>query len=178
MVYARCVPQLILSVLFPCKEYETKVIIRSKLNYFLLIKRKLDAKRRNLFRRTCFGRWFDLFLFDHEPHIIDYMLRKQHDVNDAHYDMPLIYYVEGHTLHFGRAEFALIIGFRFGSVSFGLYTSCDLKFRERIFPHRIGLSITILDLIGVIEDEELFGKISDEDAVRVCLLLALEVIFM
>ncbi|GKA36127.1 hypothetical protein Tco_0722618 [Tanacetum coccineum] len=31
---------------------------------------------------------------------------------------------------------------------------------------------------GVIEDEELFGKLDDDDAVRVCLLLALEVIFM
>ncbi|PWA75523.1 uvrD-like Helicase, ATP-binding domain, P-loop containing nucleoside triphosphate hydrolase [Artemisia annua] len=91
-----------------------------------------------------------------------YMLRKQHDVIDGHYDMPLIYYVEGHTLHFGLAEFALITGFRFGSVSFGLYTSGDLKFRERIFPHRIGLSVTILDLLGVIEDEDLFGNISDE----------------
>nr|GEX53025.1 phospholipase-like protein [Tanacetum cinerariifolium] len=31
---------------------------------------------------------------------------------------------------------------------------------------------------GVIEDEELFGKLVDDDVVRACLLLALEVIFM
>jgi hypothetical protein len=31
---------------------------------------------------------------------------------------------------------------------------------------------------GVIEDEELFGTLSDEDAVRICLLLALDVVFM
>ena len=42
----------------------------------------------------------------------------------------------------------------------------------------MGLGVTNLDLIAVIEDEELFGKISDEDAVRLCLLLVLEVIFM
>lgn len=171
-------PQLILSVLFPCKEYETKFIIRSKLNFFQLIKRKLDAKRRNLFRRTCFGRWLDLLNFEHEPHVIEYMLTKQHEVDDAHYDMPLIYYVEGESLHFGRPEFALITGFLFGTVSFRLYTSGELKFRNRIFPHRLGLGVTNLDLIAVIEDEEFFGKISDEDAVRLCLLLVLEVIFM
>ncbi|GKC42482.1 hypothetical protein Tco_1060204, partial [Tanacetum coccineum] len=40
------------------------------------------------------------------------------------------------------------------------------------------LIITNLDVIGVIEDKETFGKLSDEDAIRLCLLLALEVIFM
>jgi hypothetical protein len=174
----RCSPQLILCVLFPCKEYQTKFIFRSKVNNFLLIKRSLDAKRRNMFRRTCFGRWLDLLYFEHEPYVIEYILTKQHQVDDAHYDMPLIYYVEGQSLHFGRPEFALITGFRFGTVSFGLYDSGEVKFRNRIFPHRIGLRVTNLDLIAVIEDEELFCKISDEDVVRVCLLLALEVIFM
>ncbi|GKA77928.1 hypothetical protein Tco_0784465 [Tanacetum coccineum] len=38
--------------------------------------------------------------------------------------------------------------------------------------------VTNLDIIGVLEDEERFGKLSDDDAIRLCLLLALEVIFM
>ncbi|GJX47128.1 hypothetical protein Tco_0272318 [Tanacetum coccineum] len=42
----------------------------------------------------------------------------------------------------------------------------------------LGLIITNLDVIGVIEDVETFGKLSDKDAVRLCLLLALEVIFI
>ncbi|GJQ92011.1 hypothetical protein Tco_0003150, partial [Tanacetum coccineum] len=44
------------------------------------------------------------------------MLRKQHKVDASHYDMPLIYYTEGHSLHFGRPEFALITGLPFGHV--------------------------------------------------------------
>ncbi|GJV74384.1 hypothetical protein Tco_1505968, partial [Tanacetum coccineum] len=40
------------------------------------------------------------------------------------------------------------------------------------------LIISNLDIIGVIEDEERFGKLSDDDAIRLCFLLALEVIFM
>ncbi|GJT73168.1 hypothetical protein Tco_1032454 [Tanacetum coccineum] len=78
-----------------------------------------------------------------------YILQKQVFVDDAHYDMPLIYNVEG-----------------------------DVKFVSRVLPHKLGLKVTNLDLLGVIEDEELFGKLDDDDAVRVCLLLALEVIFM
>ncbi|GKB21108.1 hypothetical protein Tco_0855031 [Tanacetum coccineum] len=49
--------------------------------------------------------------------------------------------------------------------------------KQRCGPAQ-GQKITSLDLIGVIEDEEFFSKLSDEDTVRVCLLLSLEVIFM
>ena len=160
------------------QDYVCKVIILSKLNYFLFIKQKLDVKRRILFRSTCFGPWLDLMLFDHEPLLIDYILRRQHKVDDQHHDMPLIYYMDGRNLHFGRPEFSLITGFRFGTVSFDLHTSGELTFRNRVFPNKIGYSITNLDIIGVIEDEEMFGKLSDDDAIRLCLLLALEVIFM
>nr|GEV93063.1 phospholipase-like protein [Tanacetum cinerariifolium] len=45
---------------------------------------------------------------------------------------------------------------------------------NRVFPNKIGFSITNLDIIGVIEDEEIFCKLSDDDAIRLCLLLALE----
>ncbi|GJU20496.1 hypothetical protein Tco_1153838 [Tanacetum coccineum] len=106
------------------------------------------------------------------------MLRKQHKVDEYHNDMPLIYYVEGHSLHFGRPEFALITGMRFGIIRFCSYTSADLKFHNRVFPHKVGLVVTILDVLGVIEDEVMFGNLCDEDSVCRCLILALEVIFM
>ncbi|GJW40987.1 hypothetical protein Tco_0066832 [Tanacetum coccineum] len=93
------------------------------------------------------------------------MLRKQHKMDASHYDMPLIYYTEGHSLHFGRPEFALITGLPFGHVNFGLYTSGELKFHNRVFLHKLGLSVTNLDFIGVIEDEETFQKLCDEDSI-------------
>ncbi|GJX67241.1 hypothetical protein Tco_0302968 [Tanacetum coccineum] len=89
-----------------------------------------------------------------------------------------IKYVNGRGLHFGRQEFSLITGFRFGAVSLSCYSKGEMKFRDRVFPHRIGLTITSLDLLGVIENEEYFSKLCDIDAIRVCLLLCLEVIFM
>ncbi|GJW05731.1 putative ribonuclease H-like domain-containing protein [Tanacetum coccineum] len=116
----------------------------------------------------------DLMLFDHESLLIDYMLRRQYKVDDQHHDMPLIYYMEGHSRHFGRREFSLITGFHFRTVNFDLHPSSDLKFRNRVFPNKIGYIITNLDIIGVIEDGERFGKLSDDDAIRLCLLLAVE----
>ncbi|GKC74379.1 hypothetical protein Tco_1120262 [Tanacetum coccineum] len=41
-----------------------------------------------------------------------------------------------------------------------------------------GLSVTILDVIGVIEDEEKFGNLDNDDSICLCLILALEVIFI
>ncbi|GKB58880.1 hypothetical protein Tco_0915066, partial [Tanacetum coccineum] len=73
---------------------------------------------------------------------------------------------------------ALITVLPFGTVNFGLYTSGELKFRNRVFPHKLGLSVTNLDVIGVIEDEETFRKLCDQDSIRLCLILALDVIFM
>ncbi|GJW98968.1 hypothetical protein Tco_0180776 [Tanacetum coccineum] len=67
---------------------------------------------------------------------------------------------------------------RFGAVSFSCYSKGDMKFRDRVFPHKVGLTTTSLDLLDVIEDEEYFSKLCDVDAIRVCLLLSLEVIFM
>ncbi|GKC42075.1 phospholipase-like protein [Tanacetum coccineum] len=135
----------------------------------------MNLKRRKLFKTSCFGKWLDLAYFDHEPHMIDYMLQKQCYVHDTHYDIPLIFYIHGRGLHFGRCKFSLITGLHFGEVSFRCY---EVKFCSRVFPHRVGQKITSLDLIGVIKDEEFFSKLSDEDAVRVCLLFSLEVIFM
>ncbi|GKC99126.1 phospholipase-like protein, partial [Tanacetum coccineum] len=106
------------------------------------------------------------------------MLRKQHKFDEYHNDMPLIYYVEGHSLHFGRLEYALITGMRFGTIRFCLYTSADLKFRNRVFPNKVGLVITNLDVLGVIDGEVMFGNLCDKDSVCLCLILALEVIFM
>nr|GEU56285.1 phospholipase-like protein [Tanacetum cinerariifolium] len=51
-------------------------------------------------------------------------------------------------------------------VSFSCYSKGDIKFRSRVFPHRVSLNITSLDKIGVIEDEEFFSKLCDEDAIR------------
>ena len=98
--------------------------------------------------------------------------------DDEHYDLSLVYHVNDHLLHFGRREFQLITGFRFGTPSLRGFRTGPFSFRDRVFPDKIGEHLRNIDLLSLIEDGEAFSKISDEDAIRVCLLLALEVIFM
>ncbi|GJV88080.1 hypothetical protein Tco_1532018 [Tanacetum coccineum] len=54
----------------------------------------------------------------------------------------------------------------------------QVKFVSRVLPNKVGVKVSNLDLLGIIEDEQLFNELSDEDVVRVCLLISLEVIFM
>ncbi|GKC20574.1 phospholipase-like, aminotransferase-like mobile domain protein [Tanacetum coccineum] len=106
------------------------------------------------------------------------MLQKQKISDNDHYDLPLIYSVNGHTLHFGRREFCLISGFKFGFLSFRKFREGDITFRDRVFPEKIGEYLKNIDLLSLIEDEYRFSSLSDPDSIRVCLLLSLEVIFM
>nr|GEZ47165.1 phospholipase-like, aminotransferase-like mobile domain protein [Tanacetum cinerariifolium] len=106
------------------------------------------------------------------------MLQKQKVSDNDHYDLPLIYNVNGHTLHFGRREFCLITGFKFGFNSFRKFREGDISFRNRVCLEKIAKYVKSIELLSVIEDEERFTGLSDEDSIRVCLLLSLEVIFM
>nr|GEW11419.1 hypothetical protein [Tanacetum cinerariifolium] len=103
---------------------------------------RLNEARRLLFRTTCFGPWLDIMYVENDDGMIYYVLQKQCCADDDSFDLPLIYNVNGHNLHFGRCEFCLVTGLKFGM------------------------------------DEEKFSKVSDEDAIQLCLLLSLEVIFM
>nr|GEZ68092.1 reverse transcriptase domain-containing protein [Tanacetum cinerariifolium] len=62
--------------------------------------------------------------------------------------------------------------------NFREYKNGDIPFRNRLFPEKIGYDVKIIDLFALFYDEEKFSKLSDEDAIRLCLLLSLEVIFM
>nr|GEV99250.1 phospholipase-like, aminotransferase-like mobile domain protein [Tanacetum cinerariifolium] len=106
------------------------------------------------------------------------MLQKQKISDNDHYDLPLIYSVNGHTLHFGRRKFCLISGFKFGFLSFRKFREGDIIFRDRVFPEKIVEYLKNIDLLSLIEDEYRFTSLSDPDSIRVCLLLSLEVIFV
>ncbi|GJR85107.1 phospholipase-like protein [Tanacetum coccineum] len=106
------------------------------------------------------------------------MLQKQKVSDNDHYYLPLIYNVNGHTLHFGRDEFCLISGFKFRWISFCNIREGDITFLDRVFPEKIRECVKNIDLLSLIEDECRFSNLSDSDSIRVCLLLSLEVIFI
>ncbi|GJW56149.1 retrovirus-related pol polyprotein from transposon TNT 1-94 [Tanacetum coccineum] len=159
-------------------DYPVKIHVRSKLHYFPLIKDRLNEACHLLFRTTCFGPWLDITYVENDDGMIHFVLQKQCCADDDSFDLPLIYNVNGHNLHFGWCEFCLVTGFKFGMVSFRGYRKGDIPFRNRLFPKKIWNDVKIIDVLALIEDEEKFSKVSDEDAIRLCLLLSLEVIFM
>nr|GEZ78900.1 phospholipase-like protein [Tanacetum cinerariifolium] len=152
--------------------------VRSKLRLFQLFKDKLNENCRTMFKTTYFGPWLDIIYVENDDGMIHYVLQKQCCSDDDNFDLPLIYHVNGHSLHFGRREFCLLTGFQFGSISFREYRNGDMPFRNRLFIKNIGYDAKINDLFALFDDEEKFSKLGDEDAIRLCLLLSLEVIFM
>nr|GFC33089.1 phospholipase-like, aminotransferase-like mobile domain protein [Tanacetum cinerariifolium] len=142
----------------PKEEYPATIYVRSKFRLFRLFKDRLNENRRTLFKTTCFGPWLDIIYFENDDvGMIHYVLQKQCCSDDDNFDLPLIYDVNGHSLHFGRRQFCLLTGFKFVSISFREYRNGD---------------------IPLFYEEEKFSKLSDEDAIRLCSLLSLEVIFM
>ncbi|GJS44167.1 phospholipase-like, aminotransferase-like mobile domain protein [Tanacetum coccineum] len=155
-------------------EYPTTIHVKSKLCLFQLFKDKLNEDRCTLFKTTCFGPWLDIIYVENDDGMIHYVLQKQCCSDDDNFDLPLIYHVNGHSLHFGHREFCLLTGFEFGSISFREYRNGDIPFRNRLFPEKIGYDVKIIDLFALFDDEEKFSKLSDKDAIRLCLLLSLE----
>ncbi|GJY96604.1 phospholipase-like, aminotransferase-like mobile domain protein, partial [Tanacetum coccineum] len=176
------IPKLVIlecsTALSALMEYTATIHVRSKLHYFKLINDRLNEDRRTLFRTTCFGPWLDMTYVENDDGMIHYVLQKQcFSDDDDSFDLPLIYNVNGHSLHFGRREFCLVTALKFGLLSFREYRNGDIPFRNRLFPEKIGYDVKIINVLALLEDEEKFSKVSDEDAIRVCLLLSLEVIF-
>nr|GEY98493.1 phospholipase-like, aminotransferase-like mobile domain protein [Tanacetum cinerariifolium] len=111
---------------------------------------------------------------ENDDGMIHYILKKQCCANNDSFDLPLMYNVNGHNLHFGLCEFCLVTGFKFGMVSFCEYRNGDILFRNWLFLEKIRNGVKIIDVLALIEDEEKFSKVNGDDAIRLCLLLSLE----
>nr|GEX05781.1 phospholipase-like protein [Tanacetum cinerariifolium] len=157
-------------------EYPAKIHVRIKLHYFPLIKDRLNEVRRSLFRKTCFGPWLDISYVENDDGMFHYVLQKQSFSDDESFDLSLIYHLNGHSQHFRRRQFCLVTGFKFGLISLREHRNGDIPFRNQLFPEKIGYDVKINDVLAFIEDEEKFSKVSDEDAIQLCLLLSLKVI--
>ena len=149
--------------------YDARLVVKSKLHYFVFMKDHLDQPLRIIFNDTCFGPWLDLTYVDNEEGLVHYMLQKQSYQTNESYDLPLVYHLNGHSLVFGRHEFCLLTGFRFGMVSFRKWRYGPIPFVDRVFPHKIDEHVIFIDIFQLIEDDEAFIKLSNDDAIRVCL---------
>ncbi|GKB03739.1 phospholipase-like protein, partial [Tanacetum coccineum] len=110
-------------------------------------------------------------------HVFPQRFMMQRYVEDPSIDIPFIFDIDGHTLELGRQDFCLITGFRFGKISLDPKEKDRSKFCVSVFLETPNLNgDRLLDLI---KNDVAFNNLDDDDdVVRVCLLLALDYVFM
>ncbi|GKB11250.1 phospholipase-like protein [Tanacetum coccineum] len=79
-------------------------------------------------------------------------------------------------LKFSRENFCLITGFRFGKMNLDPKEKDHSEFHKRVFPKIANLKGE--HLLTLVKKDVEFNQLDDEDVVRVCLLLALDFVFM
>ncbi|GJU14465.1 phospholipase-like protein [Tanacetum coccineum] len=131
--------------------YDVKISVRSSVKLLPEIKGLLLVKRNRerLFRGTVFGPWLDIQSHDNDSHMMHYVLQHQVLISNFQSDSPpLIFHIGDHWLEF---ENKTTNGFK---------------------------RITGFDLLRVLRDNKTRLQMLDEDAVRLCLLIASELVFM
>ncbi|PWA72527.1 phospholipase-like protein [Artemisia annua] len=162
--------------------FEAKITVRSKLHYFAKIKGLLKGNRMNLFRETVFGPWLDFPTYYPDNHLYNYFYQNQVRVPVvSDHCRSLIFEIGDKALEFGREQFSLITGFSLGHVAkeeidigrlvHGLKES---PFFDRLFPQKKltqKKKIKGEQLLQFLNNAKLWESLSDDDAVRVCLLV-------
>ncbi|GKB29103.1 phospholipase-like protein [Tanacetum coccineum] len=103
-----------------------------------------------------------------------------YDENDDDENVPLNYYITNDlSIQFGREEFCLVTGLRFGVENWEEYDNQkNLPFRRRVFPsHLDGQPITGIDIENAISGPT-FAELYDDDAVGLCCLGILQLVLL
>ncbi|GJX07395.1 phospholipase-like protein [Tanacetum coccineum] len=167
-----------LPMAFHVKVYDAKVSQRTKLYLLKIMGSKLALKpdRYKKFKSTIFGLWLDIRTQEHDNHLINYLLQHQIYVKDPSTDIPFIFDIGLHTLEFGRREFCLVIDFRFEDCSLDHLSGGQSGFRDRVFLEIARVKGIYLNKL--LHNQTAFNNLLNDDDVRVCLLLALDFVFM
>lgn len=110
--------------------------MRTKLHILKTIAKQLALKPNalNLFKKSVFGAWLNIKTEEHDNHMLHFLLLHQRRIENANTKIPFYFDIGHHTLEFGRKEFCLLTGFRFGDVSLKHFEDCVSSFRARVFP--------------------------------------------
>ncbi|GJR01456.1 phospholipase-like protein [Tanacetum coccineum] len=115
------------------------------------------------------------------PHVLVTCRSRQiDDENDDDENVPLNYSINNDlSIQFGREEFCLVTGLRFGVENRKEYdTQANLPFRRRVFPsHLDGQPITGIDIADAIVGPT-FAELYDNDVVGLCCLGILQLVLL
>ncbi|GJW13242.1 phospholipase-like protein, partial [Tanacetum coccineum] len=96
-------------------------------------------------------------------------------------NVPLYYYVTDNlTIQFGREEFCLVTGLKFGVENLAEYGDVEsrIPFRRRVFPSNLDGEPITGTVVYKIIDSELFDRLDDDDAVSLCCLGILQLVLL
>lgn len=134
-----------------------------------------DDGKQEAFRLTPFGPWLDLAMTSHDPLLVNMFLQMEASATNAEPD-ELYFDVYGHSICFGRREFCLITGLRFGPTS-SLPSLPTESFVSRVFtdedPKKVKTS-TVYDRMI----QNYMSDLPQDDVIRVCLVVMVELVFM
>ncbi|PWA76715.1 phospholipase-like, Aminotransferase-like mobile domain protein [Artemisia annua] len=166
--------------------YDAKLSTRTKLNIIKTIRQQLSSNpdRLKLFKNTVFGQWLHIKSYEHDNHLLHYLLQHQRYVENPNLNTPMYFDIWGHSLEFCREDMCLVLGFRFGDDSLDHLKKHQSGFGKRILTflkerrtEKIS-NIKADQLFQILTDTVEFDELSNDDVVRLCILLFLENIFM
>ncbi|GJZ81356.1 phospholipase-like protein [Tanacetum coccineum] len=115
------------------------------------------------------------------PRVLVTCRRRQiDDENDDDENVPLYYHInKDFSIPFGREEFCLVTGLRFGVQNWAEYDTKErIPFRRRVFPSYLdGQPITSIDIANMIVDQS-FAQLYDDDAVSLYCLGILQLVIL
>ncbi|GKB26007.1 phospholipase-like protein [Tanacetum coccineum] len=154
--------------------------LRSKLLLIKVIRKKLrNTPREVLFRKTCFGWLLDIDESQENCVLIHFMSCRQiESLKEDTEAVPFTYTINGHEIQFGREEFCLITGLRFGVEFSDDYLHGHLDFRRRVCESHVDGSRIIGEMLIDKIDSKEFYSLRDEDAVSICLLAVLHMVLL
>ncbi|GJU77952.1 hypothetical protein Tco_1275022 [Tanacetum coccineum] len=168
-----------------CLAEEPAVLVtcRSRLNLIRTIRERIsNTPREALFRKTCFGWFLDLDDWPENCVIIHFMLGRQVECLGGETDIvPLSYYiVDDFQIQFGREEFCLVIGLRFGVEYSVDYNNKDdpIPFRQRVFSSSIDGKPIIGKMLESKIKSKKFYRLNDHDVVSLYCVAILQFVLL
>ncbi|KAE8685736.1 hypothetical protein F3Y22_tig00111095pilonHSYRG00972 [Hibiscus syriacus] len=151
--------------------YSAQLTLRNKVSLAKTIASKLSPAQRKMFEDTCFGPWLKvqypggdamlthMFLQTMTRDLPDTIQRRDEEI---WFDFPLAYTC------FGREEFFLITGLRFGHDDVGRYTRHITRpsWLSRVFPELERPNLHVEDLTRLLNKKDGFTRMDDIDVVR------------
>ena len=166
--------------------FDAKISVRSRVEHLTSIKALLNVGRTNLFRTTVFGAWLDFPSHNPDNYLYNFFYQNAVMVPKvSDFCPPLNFQIGDNLLEFGREQFSLVTGFRLGHVDKdegrivrGIPYS---PFLDRLFPEiKVTKKKRIKgqQILGLLKPGQVWDSLSDEDAVRCCLLVIATCVFM